>query len=862
MTPLLLEREEPLGTLARMHEQAAGGSGRVVVVSGEPGIGKSALVERFLATLPPNAPVLVGACDDLSIRRPLGPFRDLAPLVTPALADAIAADAAPHAFQRALLEELALGRPAVLVIEDVQWADDATLDVLTVLGRRIAALSALLVLTVRTGETAPGDPLEPLLGGLAAGPTAFVELEPLSRAAVDELAGRAAADVYRLTRGNPFLVSELLQCDEQPVPRSIALAVAGRTARLADAARTLVELVSVVPGRVPVPLLDRVLPGWYAGADEAERRHLLELGPGHVRFRHELARVAVLSSLTSVRRRSLHERVLRGLLATGGDASDVVHHAEAAGDHEAVARHALVAARRAAAVESNREAHAHYHRALDFLDASPPAEQAAILEEAAAAAYYVGRIEDAHDDVRRALGIHRRLDDRLGLGRCTRILARLHWFVGDGDQARSLADQAVRLLEPLGESVDLAKAFSSVSQLAMLEPDSRRALDWGERALAAAARLGDDATAAHAKVNIATVLLQLDPEDTSPLEQAHGFADGVGEAEQAARALVNLGYGLFTWAQAPASRDAVGRAVAYAAEHEVHHLGAYAATIRTWHRLRAGEWSEAEREAQAHVQDSSVTALFARTLLAELAVRRGSHDADARLAALATAGERAGDLQRIAPVLALQVERSLTSRAAVPVERLRQLVERFAGRGDALASEEARIAAWAAVAGVTVPGTPAAPGTLGAMIRGDWAAAADGFAEAGWAYDRALLLTLLDDPAALAEALELARELGAKPLADRATRRLRALGRPVPRGPRTATRANPAGLTARQLEVLALVADGRTNAEIAEELVISLRTAEHHVAAVLAKLGVASRREAARTAAALELPRATAALRL
>jgi DNA-binding CsgD family transcriptional regulator len=861
MTLQLLEREEPLGTLARMHEQAAGGSGRAIVVSGEPGIGKTALVEGFLATLAPTAHVLVGACDDLSIRRPLGPFRDLAPLVSPALAAAIAADAAPHALQHALLDELALGRPTVLVIEDVQWADDATLDVLTLLGRRIGGLPALLVLTVRTGETAPGDPLEPLLGGLAAGPTAFVELAPLSRAAVDELAGHAAGKVHRLTRGNPFLVSELLQCEERPVPRSIALAVAGRTARLADEARTLVELVSVVPGRVPVALLDAVLPGWQAGAEEAERRHLLDVGAGHVRFRHELARVAVLSVLTSVRRRGLHARVLAGLLATRGDASDVVHHAEAAGDHEAVAGHALVAARRAAAVESNREAHAHYHRALDFLDASPPAEQAVILEEAAAAAYYVGRIEDAHEAVRRARGIHRRLDDRQGLGRCTRILSRLHWFVGDGDQARALADEAVRLLEPLGESVDLARAFSSVSQLAMLEPDSRRALDWGERALAAAARLGDDATAAHAKVNVATVLLQLDPGDTEPLEQAHRFADGAGEAEQAARALVNLAYGLFTWAHVPASRDAARRAVAYADEHEVHHLGAYAATVQTWHRLRAGEWDEAEREAQAHEHDTSVTALFARTVLAELAVRRGDPDADARLAAIAGAGDRAGDLQRIAPVVALQVERSLTSETAAPTERLQRLVERFAGRGDALASEEARVAAWAAVAGVAVPGTPHAPGPLGALIRRDWAAAADGFGEAAWLYDRALVLTLVDDPDALAEALELARELGAKPLADRATRRLRSLGRSIPRGPRTATRANPAGLTSRQLEVLALVADGATNAEIAEGLVISLRTAEHHVAAVLAKLGVASRREAARVAARLELPHAAAAVR-
>jgi DNA-binding NarL/FixJ family response regulator len=90
-------------------------------------------------------------------------------------------------------------------------------------------------------------------------------------------------------------------------------------------------------------------------------------------------------------------------------------------------------------------------------------------------------------------------------------------------------------------------------------------------------------------------------------------------------------------------------------------------------------------------------------------------------------------------------------------------------------------------------------------------------------------------------------------LTRRAAGRLRELGLRVPAGPREATRANPAGLTARQLEVLELLAEGLTNTEIAERLVVSPRTAEHHVAAVLRKLGAATRRDAVRRAAELEL---------
>src|SRR5262249_10391068 len=107
--------------------------------------------------------------------------------------------------------------------------------------------------------------------------------------------------------------------------------------------------------------------------------------------------------------------------------------------------------------------------------------------------------------------------------------------------------------------------------------------------------------------------------------------------------------------------------------------------------------------------------------------------------------------------------------------------------------------------------------------------------------------------AGLAGAMASAGTLGAKPLAKHVTLRLRELGLRVPRGPREATRANPAGLTARQLEVLALVVEGLSNTEIADRLVVSPRTAEHHVTAVLAKLGASSRHEAARRAAELQL---------
>jgi DNA-binding CsgD family transcriptional regulator len=240
-------------------------------------------------------------------------------------------------------------------------------------------------------------------------------------------------------------------------------------------------------------------------------------------------------------------------------------------------------------------------------------------------------------------------------------------------------------------------------------------------------------------------------------------------------------------------------------------------------------------------------------VLAELAIRRGDADAAERLAELTATAERTGEVQRVAPVLELTTERALTGGARMPAERYRRVVAEMREAGHFSGWAAMRIAAWAAVAGVAVEAASPVATPMQPMAQGDWRAAADAFAAAGWVYDRALMLSLLDDEESLAESIEIARALGAAPLEQRVALRMRRHGLRVPLGPRETTRANPAGLTARQLEVLALLVEGLTNAEIAERLFVSQRTAEHHVAAVLTKLGVTTRRDAARQAAELGL---------
>jgi predicted ATPase/DNA-binding CsgD family transcriptional regulator len=851
----LLERDWALTLLVEARQSARQGRGRVAVVTGEPGIGKTWLVKRFLEDVGDDGTILFGTCDDLTIPRPLGPIRDLAGSVSPALATALSRGAAPHDIQALLIEELEIQPPpTVLVIEDVHWADDATLDLITVLGRRIGSLPALVVLTFRAGEAPPGHRLHATVGAIRAEDTVVVELPPLSQRAVTALAGHGADKVYAATGGNPFYVTEMLAArDAVELPPSVANAVLGRASRLDEASRHLVELVAIVPSRVSTSLLDAVLPDWAKAAEEPERRQLLEVDPAYVRFRHELARHAIEASIPIAAQRRLHAEILAALLNAHGDPSDIVHHAESAGAVDVVADYALVAARRAAALESNREAYFHYRRAAAFVHRRSLAEQATVLEELSIAAYVVNRIDEAFAPLERAIEINRDLDQGLAVGRCKRVLSRIHWLAGNGEDAKTAALESIAVLEPLGESGQLAYAYSSMSQLTMLADEVEQSLLWGTRALDLATRLGDEVTRAHALVNVGAARMLIDADVIEELLEAHDTAHAAGDPHEATRALINLGYTLICFARPESALHYTHQALAYAIDHEVHNLASYASTMLAWLRLRAGEWDEAERLVRAEVdRAATILQLSAKTVLTELAVRRGDADAAERLADLAEQANHTREPQRISPVVELMTEFAITGGTRVPVEEIKVLTDRIRA-DESLTIWRLRITAWAAFAGIDVGLKIPPAGPFGAMANREWRAAADRFGAVGWRYDRALMLSMLDDEASLVEAIEITRGLGAEPLTKFIARRIREIGFRVPAGQRETTRSNAAGLTTRQLEVLSLVAAGLTNVEIAERLVVSQRTAEHHVAAVLTKLGVATRRDAARRASELGL---------
>ena len=512
----MLERDAELAALAHAAREAADRHGSVVLVKGEAGIGKSSLVEALRSHLPAEGRMLVGYCDDLATPRTLGPFRDLVGSVGTELSHAVMDGSERDRVLTALRTELTWpDHPTVLVIEDVHWADDATLDALRYLIRRIADLPAVLILTYRDDELNREHPLHGLLGQASRSDhVRHLPLRRLSQQAVRELSAGSSVDghdLFELTSGNPFFVHELLvSAQGERVPPTIADAVLARVRSLDPSVQDVLEQLAVVPSVLDRWLVDVLVPGAGQGGEgtvaalaAAEERGLLSVSTRKIAFRHELTRRAVADAVPAARLMALNQRVLDALIDhDGSDVSRIVHHAAQAGDQDAIIQYGPVAGRDAAGAGAHREAVAHFGLVLEHQDRFAPGERAELLAQYAIECYTIGAIDKAVGAGQRAVEESRSLDDPCPLGSSLRWLSRIWWMAGNRANAEQAGQEAISVLERAGDSRLLALALSNESQLCMLAHRLAESVEYGERAATLARETGDAAVMAHALTNI------------------------------------------------------------------------------------------------------------------------------------------------------------------------------------------------------------------------------------------------------------------------------------------------------------------------------------------------------------------------
>ena len=837
---LLLERESQLRVLDAAADDAAAGRGSTALVTGEAGIGKTTLVRAFADRVASRARVLPAACDDLMAPRTLGPLHDAAAAAGDGpLAAALRDGEAPDAVFGALLDELALRRPTVLIVEDVHWADEATLDVLGFAARRIEPLGAVLVLTMRDDAIDPHSPLQRLLGALAGARVHRLALWPLSRGAVRALArgtGRDADAIHTVTGGNPFFVAEALAAPADEVPASVKDAVLARMRRLAPRSHEAVERLSVVPSHVPNDLASVLLDGDLDPLVDAELAGLVVARPEGIAFRHELARRAVEEGLPAIRRQILNQAVVAALRESPEpELARLVHHAVEAGDVATLIAAGPDAAREASRAGSHRQALAHYESLMPHVARLPPAERAAVLDDCGWELYNAHRFREAVEAGTRAARLYEELDDRLALGLCLVRMSRHIFMTGETGEAQRCAQRAVGILERAGDDAALAQALIYRGAILALtdNPPETRAMLHRARHLALRSRRGDLDALCLNYLGISRYEAG-DPAGLRDLRESLTTALAGGHHEAAARGYTNLAELLMRGGELDELERCVADGLAFTRERGFWSHAYNLEVHRCLLLLRRGDSNGAEdglRGLVGAVDDPGMLYAYSVPWLGRLLARRGDPAAADLLETAWEHASRQGLLIGVAYAGIARVEWAWLAREpAIASEVSDAVLPRLAQPGAAPWRRE--LITYLARAGV--PAEPA----------GAWRAAGD-------PYEEALALAESGDVESATAALRTLEELGATPAAARVRERLRAMGARVPRGPRADTRANPAGLTPRQLVVLELLREGMTNAEIADRLVVSVRTVDHHVAAVLGKLGVRSRREAA--AAAREL---------
>jgi DNA-binding CsgD family transcriptional regulator/tetratricopeptide (TPR) repeat protein len=848
----LLEREFELGRLDGLVDDARAGHGHVVFVAGEAGIGKSALITE-LARRADDVRIVTGRCDALSTPRALGPFLDIA--------DQMGLDQSldRNRLLDATLSRLRQGQPTIIIVEDAHWADDASIELLGMIGRRVADLPLLLLVTYRDDEATAG-PLRQAVGDLVtASSTIYIGLRPLSIAAIGQLAagrGVSVDDLHARSGGNPFYVTEVLASTDDDLPTTIRLAVLARAARLDGNARLVLDAIAIVPGQAERWLIDALCQPDPAALAACVSAGMLVDHGGTLGFRHELARLALWSEMPEHRRRHLHALALASLVErASADPERIVHHAVAAGDDDAIAHWATAACSAAAVRSAHPEAIRHGELALQSADGHLTGDQIAGVWSTLAHSYLmVARPEEAERAARTAvehwtaqMSAGRRADALIALASAVAELGRMR-------ESMSIVEDAIHVLGTLPPGASLANALIMMTTLHMLAREREAAHTFGIRAIALAEQCADPDLMGRAHIATGTA------------DVMDGRFDGIAQVQRGidlgrthelplvvSSGLRQLGSGCGEMKRYDVAVPALEAGITFSADHLLETNRRYQQAWLARCRFDLGQWDDVGDLVRSATGGRStlITRFVALNTLGWLRARRGEADIWPALDEAHDIARRIGHLQRLWPNAVARAEAGwLAGDLAAHVPMLQQVMADAVDRAHGVAIGEMGI--WLQRAGALDGVPPLAAEPYRAWIEGDLPAAAAAFRRLGCPYETAMVLVETNDTTSLREAWATFERLGAVPMARVVATSLDRHGITVARKhPSGAQAARPSGLSDREIEVLRLVAAGFSNPQIAARLFISRKTAEHHVSNILAKLGTTGRAEAAVTATRL-----------
>ena len=861
----LIERTGFLTILQSHFKLIANGEGHCVFVTGEAGIGKTSLVKAFCKELTDQANIYVGTCDALFTPRPLAPLYDILFQMRNDLSQLNPdIDDRPSFFTKFLHEINNQKGTTILIFEDIHWADEATLDFIKFLARRITMVHCLFILTYRDNEIHTRHPLRMVLGQLNPGSFTRMQLPPFTKEAVERLAkekGYNGENVYSISGGNPFYVNEILAGYSAGVPDNIKDSILSVYNRLDENTKRVWELLSVMPTGFQLSELERLEPQFARSIENCLDTKILIIDKGMIFFKHELYRRTVESSLSPLLRISLHKKIISLLLDSfeaNAKIEQIIHHAKNANDYDLVIKYAPDAARQAASVGAHVESAKLFLSAIEYYQGNDTDLLISIFEGYAYECYLTNQIKEAIIYTGRALTLWKKKNDLEKIGNSMRFLSRLWWFDGNRKQSESFARQAIEVLENRPPSNAKAMAYSNMSQLKMLSDEPDECIHWGTKAIAMAKELGDDEILSHALNNVGDVQIRITStwnEGLALLKQSLDIALKNSYHEHAARAYTNIAHNGILTRQYGIVRESLDAGIRYCEERDLDSWTTYMLSSRARMLLDTGKWKDADRLANELLKDECVSPLvrmIAMVIIGTIQARKGDDAAVTILQEAISIAMGTMELQRIIPALVAALECEwVTGKQFIQREILDETIEMTKHMGNRF--ENTEFAYWVKKARrIQISLTEIFEG-YEMFDRVSAYKAAHLWEKAGCPYQYALALYEGSDEDKK-KAITIIHDLGADAVYEKLKMEMRSSGiKSIPRGMRKSTQSNPASLTDRELDVLQLLNQGMQNKEIAAALYISAKTVDHHISSILFKLDVNTRAKAVQEAVRLDI---------
>ncbi|HEU5167065.1 MAG TPA: AAA family ATPase [Chitinophagaceae bacterium] len=853
MTNDLIERAEFLNSLEMKFNSVAEGEGHCILLSGEAGIGKTSLIKVFCQDKKNDCKIYHGTCDALFTPRPLAPIYDI--IMQMRGDNNLDATNSSALFSQLFHEIENQHRTTLIVIEDIHWADEATLDLIKSFARRIHRLRCLFILTYRDNEILDNHPLRNVLGQLPPDSFTRLQLSPLSKEAVEKMAeerGYKGEDVFSISGGNPFYVTEILASYSPGVPDNIKDAILSVYLQQEKGTKTAWEICSVIPEGLEINRFAKIKSSLDAEMDHCFALRIIIVKNDRVIFKHELYRRTIEGSLSPFKRITLNKKILDLFLDSfeqEGEIERIVHYAKNANENKVVVKYAPIAARQAASMGAHIEASKLFLTAIEYSDGNDAEQMVEFYESYAYECYLTNQVKDAIIYQGKALKIRQQKNEIEQAGNNLRLLSRLWWFDGNRQEAEKYGKQAIEILESQPPSKAKAMAYSNMSQLKMLSDETAECVGWGNKAIEMAKELKDNEIRCHAMNNVGSALWKTNSSREKGREMLFESLDIALENsfhEHAARAYSNIGTIYLLFKEYELARPILEEGINYCEERNLDASKNYKLYVKAKIFFETGDWGQASLILENLLSNPSQLGsvkIFALTVLAIIKIRKGDEDAlvyldEAKLLALKTK-----EHTRIILVMIAELEHEwLTGKKRITEEELQLSIDLIKKIDNNFLNSE--FAFWLKkvrkkdldISGLYEPYKLLKEGKIKSAV---------GFWETkGCPFEMALALFAGNEDD-MKKALLIFQQIGADAVCERMKMEMRAGGiKKIPRGLRESTKTNPAQLTNRELDVLHLLQKGIQNKEIAGALFISPKTADHHISNILFKLDVNSRSKA------------------